>query len=119
MRNFAGSFASSAIAGAFARNSYDSFNIQKMIEDYEIYGLIPDKKSITIAMVLTILFGSFGLIYSSPRMAIGLSIIDIPAMLLIIPSLMIRPIVVMIAIASVISHNQMIDRLFPKERRGY
>ena len=85
-----------------------------MLNDYHTKGIVPKKKSILLAITLTSFFGSIGLLYSSPRTALPLMIIDIPLMMLIITSLLLKPITILLAIASVISHNTMIDRLFPK-----
>lgn len=114
--NFTGNFAGSAVAGFFIRRFYDQFNYNKMTEDYNKYNLIPDKKSMPVAIFLATVFGSMGLFYASPRVAAGASIIDIPAMLLIVPTFLLRPFIILLAIGAVVSHNQMIDRLFPQER---
>ena|SRR5690625_1224851 len=108
-----------ALAGYGIRRIYDKFNAKKMLNDYHEEGVIPKKKSMLLAITLSSFFGSIGLLYSSPRTALPLMIVDIPLMTLILTSLLLRPIVIFLAIASVISHNAMIDKLFSEYGGGY
>lgn len=64
------------------------------------------------AMLLTALFGSIGLLYSSPRTALPIMVIDIPLMMLIITTLLLRPVTLFLAFISVVSHNKMVKHLF-------
>src|SRR5690625_530607 len=93
-----------ALAGYGIRRIYDKFNMKKMLNDYHEEGTIPKKKSMLLAITLTALFGSIGLLYSSPRTALPLMVVDVPLMFLILTSLLLRPIVIFLAIASVVSY---------------
>lgn len=99
--------------GILARMGYDKFNHSRMIKKFNKNGEIPKRKSMLLAVVFTTLFGSLGLLYSSPRVAIPLIIIEAPFLIIFfLFNIVIRPIVILIAIASVISHNEMRNALF-------
>lgn len=122
MRNIAGNFVTGAIAGSFIKLAFDRFNEQKYLQEYRDYGLIYDKKSYSTAIALTLLMGSIGLFYSAPRTALGAFAIDFPLMFFLVPSLMLRPIFIIIAVGSVASYNSTIDKLHALkayERGGY
>lgn len=106
------------LAGFGIRRMYDLYNTRKMIETYNRTGELPRKKSVGVAILLACLFGSFGLFYSSPRVAVPLLIIDFPLMIFLFFSLILRPIVVLIAIGATISHNSIAKQLFGVYRGG-
>src|SRR5690625_837491 len=98
MNSVGGKTARNALIGALAgygvRRMYDKFNADKMLNDYHKSGIVPKKKSMLLAVTLTAFFGSVGLLYSSPRTALPLMAIDIPLMMLILTSLLLRPVTI-------------------------
>ena len=117
-RSFASNFVGSAIIGFLARRLYDEYNVENLIEEYKKTGKVPKKKSFSLSVYLTTVFGSFGLLYASPRVASIALIIDIPAMMFVIPTFFIRPFIIMLGIASVISRNTLIEQIFPAQEGG-
>lgn len=115
-RSFASNFVGSAIIGFYARRFYDEYNLENLIEEYKKTGEVPKKKSLSLSVYLTTVFGSFGLLYASPKVASIALIIDIPAMMFVIPTFFIRPFIIMLGIVSVISRNTLIEQIFPEQK---
>lgn len=101
-----------ALAGFGLRVLYDRFNQKNMVEQYEFTGKVPKKKSMLLAILLATVFGSLGLLYSSPRMAVPFLIIEVPLFFLLFLFIFLRPIIIFIAIAAILSHNSVAIRLF-------
>lgn len=110
------------VIGFGVRQAYDSFNKNHLIKKFREDGEIPKKKSEILAIILTVLFGSLGLVYVSPRVAVPLSFIEYPFAISFIPLfIIVRPITILLSLAAAISRNKMIDNLFGYElaqRRG-
>jgi len=101
-----------ALAGFGLRVLYDRFNQKNMVEQYEFTGKVPKKKSMLLAILLATVFGSLGLLYSSPRMAVPLLIIEIPLYFLLFAFIFLRPIIIFIALAATYSYNSVAKQLF-------
>lgn len=108
------------LLGFGLRRLYDSYNRKTFLKKYHKTGEIPKKKSLAIAILLTCIFGSFGLFYIAPRTAIPMLIIDLPFILLLLlfllVSILLRPIIVFVAVVATISHNAVAKQLFGEHR---
>lgn len=112
-----------ALAGMAGRMAYDNYNEPKMINDYKKEAIVPERKSMFMAMGLTFLFGSLGLMYSSPKVGIFTLFIEVflffcmfmPLLIfLVIPLFFLRLFLLLLAFVSTYSHNNMIKVLFNK-----
>lgn len=106
--------------GFLSRLGFDEHNRRKLINNYQKTGKIPKKKSLAVALLLTMQFGSLGLIYIAPRTGITLSILGAPLFIMTmgVLNLLFRPITILIAVLATVSYNQMRDHIFP-ERPNY
>jgi len=95
-----------------ARVLFDVFNERKMLQEYRETGEIPKKKSMVIALLLGLLFGSPILLLYTPRTAIPLIICEIVMIPFLFLNFILRPVVMFIAFVGVLSHNRMVIRLF-------
>ena len=83
-----------------------------LLEEYKTTGEIPKKKSLLLALLLTFIFGGFGLLYVAPKTAIPFTVIELFLMLFFLLGLLLRPVALVIALIATLSYNRMILNLF-------
>lgn len=110
-RDVAWSGAKGFLLGFGSRVLFDRYNQKRMLKHYQETGGIPEKKSVWKGLLVTGLFGSFGLFYVAPRVAFVFVILEI-LMFPLLLNLLFRPIVLIVALIATISRNKMIESLF-------
>jgi hypothetical protein len=96
-----------------SKGGFDGYN-RKEMQDFKRSGEIPEKKSLNKALVLVLLFGGLGLVYSAPKSAIPLGLIEYVLLLFSFGFLAIvtRPILLVFAYFATESYNRAGERMF-------
>lgn len=93
---------------------YDLFNRSHLVDEYLETDEIPKRKSLLLGLLLAIIFGSYGLLYSSPRLGVFLMMIEtffIASIILWVLIIPLRFITAFVAFMAILSRNKMIALL--------
>src|SRR5699024_10611524 len=121
MYNFLSSGLISYILSSGFKKGFDQYNLDKMRDNFYNKGKKPKYKSSFLTLLLTGVFGGFGMLYISLRIdvyffivvmfSLLFFIIDMFLLPFFIFAIILRPIEIAISLLAVFSHNQMLDEL--------
>lgn len=111
MYNFLSSGLISYILSSGFKKGFDQYNLDKMRDNFYNKGKKPKYKSSFLTLLLTGVFGGFGMLYISQRIGVSFVIMDMFLLPFFIFAIILRPIEIAISLLAVFSHNQMLGEL--------
>src|SRR5699024_12738518 len=90
---------------------FDQYNLDKMRDNFYNKGKKPKYKSSFLTLLLTGVFGGFGMLYISQRIGVSFVIMDMFLLPFFIFAIILRPIEIAISLLAVFRLNQMLGEL--------
>jgi len=111
MYRFLGASLISYLLSSGFKESFNQFNADYMRHKFYNEGKRSKYKSPFITLMLTGLFGGYGMLYVSPRIGLPFAVLDMFLLPVFLFAVILRPLEIALALLAVFSHNEVLNEL--------